>query len=179
LEELIEKGIFMEINYNLTEEDYLNFNMYHIKNSKTGKKALNTQRYISPLFFLLVSYVFSIISDIPFFIFFITFLAMSILWVIFYPKYFYSLIIRNTKKFIKEGKNDGLLGDHTMTMTDEGIVDISSNRETKVTWSGIDSFKEDNENLYLYNSSLSAYILPKRELDNVEEVKRYIQSKIN
>ena len=169
----------MEIKYNLTEEDYLNFNMYHIKNSKTGKKALNLQRFSSPIIFLIFSYVFSIISDIPLLISFSTFLVMGILWIIFYPKHYYRHIIRNTKKFIKEGKNDGLLGDHTMTMTDEGIVDISSNRETKVSWSGIDRFKEDNENLYLYNSSLSAYILPKRELDNAEEVKRFIKSKIN
>ena len=35
----------MEIHYNLTEEDYINFNLYHIKNSKAGKRALVLQRF--------------------------------------------------------------------------------------------------------------------------------------
>ena len=31
----------MKINDSLTEEDFLNFNMFHNKNSKTAKRALN------------------------------------------------------------------------------------------------------------------------------------------
>lgn len=168
----------MEINYNLTEEDYINFNLYHIKNSKTGKRALALQRFLTPLFFIMISYIYSVISDMSFLPLFITFLVTSILWVIYYPKYFYRLISRNTKKMIKEGKNDGLLGDHQLKMTDEGLVDISSNKETKVTWSGITSFKEDDNSFYLYNSSVSAYILPKREIDYVDELRTFVQSKL-
>ncbi|WP_186671489.1 YcxB family protein [Sporosarcina sp. BP05] len=168
----------MEIHYNLTEEDYINFNLYHIKNSETGKRALAVQRFLSPLFFIIISYVYAAISDMPFLPLFITFFIMSILWIIFYPKHFYKLIARNAKKMIKEGKNDGLIGHHQLKMTEEGLVDTSLNKETKVTWSGITSFKEDEGYYYLYNSSVSAYILPKREIDHADEVKQYIQSKV-
>ncbi|MGG3806357.1 YcxB family protein [Metabacillus fastidiosus] len=64
-----------------------------------------------------------------------------------------------------------------MIMTEEEIVDSTANSETKVTWSGIEMFKEDDDYFYLYNSSVSAYILPKRALKDVEEIKNYIQSK--
>ena len=146
----------MEINYNLTEKDYINFNLYHIKKSETGKKALNMQRFLSPVLFIISAYIISIFSEISIILVHIIFLIISIIWVIYYPKYFYGLITRNVKKMIKEGKNDGLLGDHHLIMTDEGIVDTSSNRETKVSWPGIVNFLEDNENLYLYNSAVSA-----------------------
>ena len=168
----------MEIYYNLTEEDYINFNLYHIKNSKTGKRALVLQRFLTPLFFIIISYIYSLISDMSFLPLFITFLVTSILWVIFYPKYFYRLIARNAKKMMKEGKNDGLLGNHQLKLTEEGLVDTSSNKETKVTWSGITSFKEDDGYFLLYNSSVSAYILPKREIDHVDEVRQYVQSNL-
>ena len=168
----------MEITYYLTEKDYINFNLYHVKNSETGKKALNMQRFLSPVIFIISAYVISIFSEMSFLPLLITFLITSIIWVIYYPKYFYGLITRNVKKMIKEGKNDGLLGDHHLVMTDEGIVDTSSNRETKVSWPGIVNFKEDNENLYLYNSAVSAYILPKRELDYVDDVRNFIKSKV-
>ena len=168
----------MKINYNLTEEDYINFNMFHIKNSKTGRRSLNIQRLLTPIFFLAFAFMLSIVSDMPLRPLFTVFLLISIIWILFYPKYFYRLIRKNTKKMIKEGKNDGLLGDRCLTMTAAGFVDKSSNGETKGTWSSITSFKEDNENFYLYNSSVSAYILPKREVTNVERVRNYIKPKV-
>ncbi len=168
----------MEIYYELTEDDYIKFNLYHIKNSKTGKQALALQRFLTPLFFIIISYVYSMISNKSFLPLFITFLVMSILWVIFYPKYFYGLIARNAKKMIKEGKNDGLLGNHQLKLTEEGLVDTSSNKETKVTWPGITSVRENDGYFFLYNSSVSAYILPKREIDDVDEVRQYVQSNL-
>ncbi len=168
----------MEIRYNLTEEDYINFNMFHAKNSTTVKRALNLQRFISPIIFIILSFVLSKIGSIPFLGLFITFLLVSVLWIIFYPKYFYSYMIRNSKKMIKEGKNDGLLAGHHMILSEEGIVDSNANGETKVTWSGIKTLSEDQDNLYIYNSSVSAYILPKRELDDVEEIKSFLKSKL-
>jgi hypothetical protein len=168
----------MEINYNLTEEDYLNFNMFHVKNSKAVKRTLNMQRFLTPIIFIVLSYVLSKVGNMSFFELFIAFLIVSILWIIFYPRYFYSYVIRNTKKMIKEGKNDGLLGKHHMILSEEGIIDSTSNGETKVTWSGIQTVSEDKHNIYLYNSSVSAYILPKRELDDVEGIKTYLKSKV-
>ncbi|PAQ15594.1 YcxB family protein [Bacillus sp. FJAT-42315] len=168
----------MEINYNLTEEDYLKFNMFHVKNSKAVKRVLNMQRFLTPILFIIVSFVLSKVGSVPFLGVFITFLVISILWIIFYPRYFYFYVIRNTKKMIKEGTNEGLLGEHHMVLSEEGIIDSTSNGETKVTWSGIKTISEDKHNIYLYNSSVSAYILPKREVDDVEEIKTYLKSKV-
>lgn len=171
-------GIPMEISYNLTEEDYLHFNMFHVKNSKVVKRALNIQRFFVPIIFIIASIVLSKLGDMPFFGLFITFLVVSILWVIFYPKYFYSYVIRNTKKMINEGKNDGLLGEHHMILSEEGIADSTSHGETKVNWSGIQTLSEDEHYIYLYNSSVSAYILPKRKLDDAWELMSYLKLKV-
>lgn len=168
----------MEINYNLSEEDYLNFNMFHAKNSTAVRRALNLQRFLTPIIFIILSFVLSKVGGIHFLGVFIPFLVVSILWIIFYPKYFYSYMIRNTKRMINEGKNDGLLGEHQMILSEEGIIDSNSNGETKVTWSGIKTLSEDKHNIYLYNSSVSAYILPKRALDDVEKIKTFLKSKI-
>lgn len=65
-----------------------------------------------------------------------------------------------------------------MIISEEGIVDENSTGETKVLWSGIQAMKEDDLYLYLYNSAVSAYILPKRDLHQLEEIKTFISSKI-
>jgi hypothetical protein len=168
----------MEIAYHLTEEDYLKFNMFHIKNSESANKSLKTQRYATPFVYIIFSYIFANLADIPFLFALIPFLIVGILWVIFYPKYFQTRILSQTKKMIREGKNEGLLGEHTMILSEEGIVDSNPNGETRVNWTGIIKLLEDESNLYVYNSSVSAYIIPKRDLSDVEAVREYLKSKL-
>lgn len=168
----------MEIKFNLTEEDYLKFTMFHIKNSKTHNRALKTQRLMTPLLLIIMSYLFSLFDTTYFKVLLIISLVVSVLWILFYPKYFYSYIIRNTKKMLKEGKNDGLIGEHQWIMSEEGLADKTSNGESKVNWSGIKSLQEDKDYFYLYNSAISAYVLPKRATKNVEDVRKYLLSHI-
>ncbi|PAE37875.1 YcxB family protein [Bacillus sp. 7884-1] len=168
----------MVINYHLTEEDYLKFNMFHINNSESANKSLKTQRFATPFVYIIFAYIFANLADIPFLYALIPFLIVGILWVIFYPKYFQTRILSQTKKMIREGKNEGLLGEHTMTLSEDGIVDSNPNGETKVNWTGIIKLKEDDSNIYLYNSSVSAYIIPKRELKDLEGLKNYMTSKL-
>jgi hypothetical protein len=168
----------MKFNYNLTEDDFIKYNLFHVKNSESALKSLKMQRFLTPVLYAIIAYVLSSFADIPFLYAFIPFLIVSILWVVFYPKYFYNRITRHTKKMVTEGKNEGLLGKHSMNLTEEGIVDSTSSGETKVHWSGIEKFKEDDSNLFLYNSSISAYIIPKRDLTDLEEVRTYLKTKL-
>lgn len=141
-------------------------------------KSLKMQRFATPIVYIILAYIFSLIADIPFLYAFIPFFVIGMMWAIFYPKYFFNRIARHTKKMVNEGKNEGLLGKHAMTFSDEGIVDVTSNGETKVHWSGISEFKEDDANFYLYNSALSAYIIPKRDITDLEEVRTYLKAKL-
>ena len=168
----------MEIKYNLTEDDYINFNMFHIRNSKSAMRSLKIQRFAVPIIYIILPFVFPNALDSTFIFTLITFFIVSILWVVFYPKYFYKSVNRRLKKMIKEGKNEGLIGEHKLITTVEGITDTTSYGETKVNWSGIKSLKEDSDYLYIYNSSVSAYILPKRDLKDVEQIRDYLNSRI-
>lgn len=168
----------VEFEYNLTEKDYINFNIFHVRNSKVAKRSLMIQRIVGPLLFLVFGYLYYQTEEVSLIGLITTFIILSVLWVMFYPMYFNNYIIRNTKKMIKEGNNNNLLGSHRMVMSENGIVDSTMTGQTSVQWSGINQFKEDKHNFYLYNSSVSAYILPKRELQNVEEVRKYIESNL-
>jgi hypothetical protein len=169
----------MEIEYNLTEEDYLHFNLFHIKNSKTGKKSLLIQRLIGPVIFIMAAFIFAEIDEeLSFTLLLSIFIILSILWYLFYPKYFFGYVKRHTKKLISEGTNNGLIGKHVMTLDESGVTDISTTSETKVNWSGIQELKEDKEYLFLYNSAVSACILPKRDLENPEDIKKFVLGKI-
>lgn len=168
----------MEIQYHLSEEDVVKFNLYHVKNSRIGKNSLRWQRIFSPVIFLLFAYFLTIFTELEAGPLYATFVVTAILWVIFYPKYFYFHITRQVRKMLREGKNEGLVGDHEMRLTKAGITDSSSTGETKLTWQGISEIHEDADYFFLYNSSVSAYILPKRYIDEPEQFREYLYKRL-
>ncbi len=125
------------------------------------------------------AFLFSWIGNEPLIGLLITFSIIGVVWIVYYPKYFYGLIIKNTKKMLKEGKNDGLLGEHKMILSEEGLIDFNINGETKVKWVGIKKIEEDENYFYIYNTAVSAYILPKISLKNIERTKEFFISKLS
>lgn len=168
----------MEIEYELTAEDVVAFNLYHVKNSKVGKNSLKWQQYISPLIFLLFAYFLSVFTDMARGPLFAIFGFTAVLWVILYPKYFYFHITRQVGKMLRDGRNDGLVGKHSLKMNKTGIHDRTSTGETNVEWAGVQSLIEDAEYFYIYTSTVTAYILPKRDIFSVDGVKTYVQKRI-
>jgi hypothetical protein len=168
----------MEITYRLIEEDYVKFNLFHVRNSPTSTKTLKVQRYLIPAIYLVISVLFLLILNPPAPVLGILFLVTGILWFVFYPKYYYGYIKRQVKKMMKEGKNEDLLGNQTIIFTEEGLHKTGFKGETKLLWSGIERLGEDDANLYLYNSAVSAIILPKRKISNLDEFKSYLQARI-
>ncbi|PSL41478.1 YcxB-like protein [Planomicrobium soli] len=168
----------MEINYSVTEEAYIDFNLFHIKNSKSTQKTITIQRVIIPIIYLLIPILFSYILDLPFLFLFVPFFVFSVLWAVFYPVFVYRNVKRTAKKMIREGKNEGMLGNHKMIFSDEGLREKSSKGEKKVYWLGIEHLAEDTDNFYLYNIAVSAFIIPKKDVGNRAELKSYLLKKI-
>ena len=55
----------MKIKYNLTEEDYLSFSLYHAKHSEATRKSLRTQLLIFPMLFLIIAFLYTWIFKQP------------------------------------------------------------------------------------------------------------------
>lgn len=168
----------LRITYSLDEEAYLDFNVYHIKNSKTAKKSMTIQRFLGPVLFLIVPFIFADLINVSLVGLFITFFAISIFWVMVYPAYYLRLVRNGVRKMIKEGKNDGAFGERTLFFNEEGIHETGPAGESKVYWRGIEGMGEDETNFYLYVSAVSAFIIPKRNLEDSQGIKRFLEEKI-
>ncbi|AYC30530.1 YcxB family protein [Paenisporosarcina cavernae] len=168
----------MKLIYHLSEEAYVQFNMHHIENSKTVQTSLKLQRFGIPILYLFVAIVLSRVTEMPLAYLLVGFAILGLAWILFYPRYFYRSIKKRTEKFIQEGDSKGILGTHEMTLTDEGITDISEGRQTSASWQSLQRLTEDDHNLYIYNTSMSAYILPKQEIAQWREVKDLVLDKM-
>lgn len=172
----IEEGVIVQIHYELTEEDYIRFNLSHIKRSKTGKRMLLQQQVIGPIIFLGAAFALATWFQATDWWLYGIYGVSSILWFLYYPKYFERHIRKQTRRFIEERGNEGLIGLHTLDMNEEGLRDQNEFGETRVSWSGIQEVVEEDDYVYVYNTSVSAYILPKRGQD-MEEVRRWLKAR--
>ena len=70
---------------------------------------------------------------------------------------------------VNEGENKDMLGNHSLTLDDDGIKDASENMESKISWNGVEKYIETNNHFFIYISSVAAYIVPKRVFVSQEQ----------
>lgn len=75
---------------------------------------------------------------------------------------------------LEEGDNENLFNQRTLVLTDEGITETSSIGESHIRWDKINHLEETEDYLYIYVSSVSAHIVPKRVFENLSEQEKFI-----
>lgn len=164
----------MNIEYELTLDDILDFNMYHFYNSKKIKKTRNKQRYLGGTIFLILPLIMKQVTSIPITEIYPSFIICSLLWIIFYPIYFKNSIKKNVHKMLAKGSNEGIIGEHTFSITDEGIVDKNEFKESKISTKGIKKICQTEKNILIYIGKLNAFIIPFRAFDNENNKEKFL-----
>lgn len=164
----------MELTFELTEEDYINYNISHSETSPSMKRSILIQRILGPVIFVIMPFIIIQFTDIPLWYWLIVFGLSSIAWFIFYPKYVMREVTKRIKKMLEEGNNENLFNERSLVLTDEGITETSSIGKSTISWNKIDRLEETEDYLYIYVSSVSAHIVPKRVFDNAREQEKFI-----
>ncbi len=171
----------MQLTYTLTEQDYIDFNLYTFKTSKTMKRGVLRQRIIGPVIFMAASRFAPRILDIPAWFSYLIFGLASIAWVIYYPKKIEKHLVKTIKKRFEEGDNHGLLAETVLIMDEEGLHFQNDYNESFVKWSVVNKIEESESHIYLFNSSISAHIIPKMAFSStneMEEFRRQVDTRI-
>lgn len=159
----------MELKFELLEEDYINFNIDHANKSPSLKRNVSLIRILGPVTFLIAPFIIIRFSEIPLWYWMTLFGITSILWLIFYPKHFDWEMRRRIKKMLEEGNSENLFKERKISLTDEAIIETTSSSQSSTIWSRIDRVEETDRYIYIYNSSISAYIIPKRVFKDDKE----------
>jgi hypothetical protein len=171
----------MQVQYEMTPEDFVAFNAYHQKNSPELRRRLNISRIAIPLVMLLAflamplikldqgeSYVEKLL-ELKWF-----FLAPVILY--FYTPFAWrrrnAKLIRN---MLREGSTKALLGDCTITISDDGIASVRKSSSSSVGWDVVDRIVENDQYGFIYLSSLSAVLIPRRAFQRDEDYESFMQ----
>jgi hypothetical protein len=166
--------------FDLNEEDYVEFNIYHAEHSPKFKKNLFIQRFLVSAIFLLIPVIMRFFFGRPFSTTLPMFGIIWLIWVVFFTKGFKktlrSRIIKNIQE--AEAKGQTITGTYTLQETKDGVILKNKSGEVKIKWEAIGIVGEDEERLYLYISDEMAYIVPKRAFADQAELEEF-RSKVD
>ncbi|WP_423189796.1 YcxB family protein [Alkalibacterium sp. f15] len=159
----------MIINYELIEEDFLRFNLHHIEESPSQKKIYWGLRILLPLFCAVVIYlVGTALFDQAYVYWSILAIGFFIGWVSYYPTQHKKILLDQTRKLLSEGDNSSLFGKKTMTIKEDVVTVTGEDEQVQIKRENIKTIKQYEEMILLYNSSVSAIIIPTRNLTPYE-----------
>lgn len=149
----------MEINYSLTEDNFLTFQMYSSGESEHQKNKRMRGRIIVPIIWGLIAlYFFSSNEQVLG----IVFLVVSVLWLFVYPVYSKWLHVRHFKNHIKENYRGKLDVEATLRLEEDGFYSSGGDNEGTLKYSGVDELVE-LESLYLIRLKQPMTLLLPRE----------------
>lgn len=146
----------MTLKYTITQNDYVQFNVFHSKHSSTIKRLIFLLRILLPVLFILIA-----ITTNRFDVIWLTISVLfSITWILLLPSLFQKTMEKNVDKLISEGKTNEFIGECTLIMMEDRVHSEINNRITETPYTSIERIALDQERIYVYVGALSAYIIP-------------------
>lgn len=171
-----------EFNYSLSDRDYIEFNIYHLFNSSVSMGYSSFLRWSVPFIFAMMVFPFlSGANDAGMSLLILLLTVFCAVWILSYKK----IMGRSLKLYIERTKKTGKMpycGGAILQFTDEHIIQITEDEETKIKYRKIEKIVVADSAVYIYLNAISAHIIPHRSFDNPMqqyEFLSFLESKAN
>lgn len=154
-----------QLDVQLTEEIYLDFNFFTSFEAKAAKKVVTRSRILFLSIILVCVALIALVNGPS--TFFYVYTGLISLFSVFYMIFFKKILKRNTKKQLKLVKKTGKLPFDPaarLEFYEDRLIDISPNTRTEQSYRGIERVCiVPGRFILLYNSSIGAYIIPEQQ----------------
>lgn len=165
----------MKLEYTLTDQDYINFNLSFAETSSTVKKSMLRARLTGPVLFLALPFVLQNVSDIPFIYWMSVMGFTAVGWFFFLPSLMKRSTIRSVRKILKE-RGESFLGPKTLELTDGGIITRGTDSASTTAYSAIQQIVPYKGGLYLYTGALAAIMIAPNAFTSDAHRNEFIQA---
>jgi hypothetical protein len=169
----------MTIEFIVTIEDFVAFNLFHSKNSPTLQRQLLITR--STLAFVVAAILFLpcpvLVGELSYvaFLFPIVGIIVGIIFFLAYPRMHEQNLRKQLPKMLNEGTNESVIGKQTIIITPEAVINETPTGEQKAFWSSVDKIVETSDYIFLYVSSVSAAIIPRSAFPSEEQRNAFLE----
>lgn len=163
----------MQLEYEITVQDYIDYNSNYRNKSNTNKHSILISRLIAPGVFLIMPFLLNYLFDgTSLGYWYFIFIIIAIVWFIYYPIDMKKSFERRISKILAGGNFQGILGNHIFTITENELVDKTEISEIK--YNHIHTIVETDNHIFIFLNTVTAYIIPKRFFINEDEKNNFL-----
>ncbi|PHS05155.1 MAG: hypothetical protein COA88_12750 [Kordia sp.] len=155
----------MEIEYKIEENDFLDFQLFTASKSERIMKKKKNGWLLITIGSLIFGIYFYLQNNYSMTIYFG---LSTVIWGLFYPKYFNWRHKKHYAKYVKENYNKRFGEVEKLKITEEYIYSEDKIGEGKIKLKEIDEVSETQKHFILKISTGMSLIIPKREIENVD-----------
>lgn len=158
----------MILKYKIEEKDFLDFQLFTAsKSERINKKKRNGWILLTIGSLAAASYFYANQNTAMT----IYFAFVAIIFGLFYPRYFKWRYYKHYKTYIKENYSKRFGQIETLEINDDSISSKDKTGEGKINLSEIEKVDETDKHFFLKISTGLSLIIPKKELNNTDEVR--------
>lgn len=162
----------MKINYKLTYQDFLEYQLYSSSKSELHRKKRFRSRIIIPILYIILGIYFA--NKDEGYLIGILFTVLGILWYVFYPLYSKWTYRRYIKKFVEENYKNRINKEVELDFDVSSVSAKDYTSESKINENEIKELIETRDHFFIKLDTDVSLIIPKHAIENKEEFKKRI-----
>lgn len=99
-----------------------------------------------------------------------------LLMILLYAVIIYLTLTSAIKRSIPRGDNNGVVGDHCLTVDDAALCEQCGPVEHRVKWYGIRKVSVGEDHAFIYYAPNQAFIVPRRAFTDESDFQRFVQN---
>jgi hypothetical protein len=171
----------MEVTFELTLEDYVDFNMHAVDNTSVGRDIRRKAVIVGPVVYMPFAIIGLIVAltstdlKVKLAATFgcVLFTIASALWPILYPKLQKVAVTRNVRRMLGELQS-GSSGITRLALDAHGVHLQSPTRETSVKWEAVSYISRGATADYLFFGMATAFLVPHRAFADEQERESFL-----
>ena len=162
----------MNINYQLTNLDFLEYQLYTSSKSELHKKRRFRSRIIIPIIYIVIGIIFT--NQNGKYGIGIAFVVFAILWLVFYPMYSKWRYKRHFQKHVEENYKNRINKPVEIDIDENSVNAKDFTSESKINGTELKELIETKDHFFIKLTTDLSLIVPKHSIDNITEFKKRV-----
>src|SRR6266850_7089827 len=170
----------MTVDYQLSPDDLVAFNLYHHFRSRTARRSYLRSWFVPALIGLILCtglwYLAQKQSGTPLrtFLALLPLLSFAPVYLIYFPWAYRRKLRKIIAGMVSEGNNRELFSRRRVSTSIDGISEISDLAQKSISWRAVERVVYNDDYVFVYTSALTALIVPRRAFSNQSEFEKFV-----
>lgn len=166
----------MELNYNITAQDFVDYNIYFIDHDPLTRKSIRNMSIILAGLVIVggTGLMYALNSLTPVSV--AVYVILAVACFLGGPKMYKRKVHKHVHMTLRRAANKHICGPKTLKLTDEGVQLIGESEDTLHPYESFKRVTEAERQVYLYLDDLAGLIVPNSAFSSAEEKREFIRT---